>query len=122
MTVRESDQEIVLLQGHEELARHVKLGGSDVRRQSTLEGHERRGSRPKSVLPEEERLKALGAAMIDYLARLNTLGIVTDEEMADAELAATPAPRRQCLPGQHADPAGLSDDGFVVAMQPLCGL
>jgi hypothetical protein len=70
VTVRESEKEIVLLQGHEELARHGKLGGSEGRRQSTLEGHERRGSRPKSVLPEEERLKALGPAMIDYLARL----------------------------------------------------
>ena len=70
VTVRESDKEIVLLQGHEELARHGKLSGSDGRRQSTLEGHERRGRRPKSVLPEEERLKALGAAMIEYLARL----------------------------------------------------
>ena len=70
VTVRESEKEIVLLQGHEELARHVKLGGSDGRRQSTLEGHVRRGRRPTSVLPEEERLKALGPSMIDYLTRL----------------------------------------------------
>ena len=70
VTVRESDKEIVLLQGHEELARHVKILGSEGRKQSTLEGHVRRGNRPKSVLPEEERLKALGPSMIDYLTRL----------------------------------------------------
>lgn len=70
VTVRESEKEIVLLQGHEELARHGKILGSEGHRQSTLEGHERRGRRPKSVLPEEERLKAMGPAMSDYLTRL----------------------------------------------------
>ena len=70
VTVRESEKEVVLLQGHEELARHGKLSGSEGRRQSTLDGHARRGNRPKSVLPEEERLKALGPAMSEYLSRL----------------------------------------------------
>jgi hypothetical protein len=59
-----------LLQGHEELARHSKLTGADGRNQSTLAGHERRGKAPRSVLPEETRLRGLGAEMADYLARL----------------------------------------------------
>jgi len=72
LTVRESDKEIVLLQGHEELARHLKLSGQGGRNQSTLPGHERRGKRPKAPMPEEERLKALGPEMADYLARLKS--------------------------------------------------
>ncbi len=70
--VRESDREVVLMQGHEELARHPKLSGLDGRNQSTLPGHERRGRRPKAVLPEEQRLKALGPEMVDYLVRLKS--------------------------------------------------
>ncbi len=71
VTVRESDKEVVLLEGHEELARHEKLTRADGRNQSTLPGHERRGHRPRvSILPEEERLKALGSVMENYLARL----------------------------------------------------
>jgi len=72
VTVRESDKEVVLLQGHEELARHPKLSGVDGRNQSTLPGHERRGRRPRAAVPEEERLKALGPEMVDYLARLKS--------------------------------------------------
>ena len=72
LTVRESDREVTLLQGHEELARHCKLSGRDGRNQSTLPGHERRGRRPKTALPEEERLKALGPEMVAYLARLKS--------------------------------------------------
>ena len=71
VTVRESDKEVVLLQGHQELARHPKLTGADGRSQSTLPGHERRGSRPPAnVLPEETRLRGLGGVMPEYLARL----------------------------------------------------
>ena len=72
VTVRESDREVVLLDGHEELARHVKLSGSDGRSQSTLAGHKRRGRRPPAPLPEEARLKALGPAMDGYLAKLKS--------------------------------------------------
>lgn len=72
LTVRESDKEVVLLQGHEELARHPKLTGLDGHSQSTLPGHERRGKRPKAPRPEEDRLKALGPEMVDYLARLKS--------------------------------------------------
>jgi hypothetical protein len=70
LTVRESDKEVVLLRGHEELARHEKLTGADGRNQSTLVGHERRGRRPSAVLPEEMRLMGLGELMRSYLARL----------------------------------------------------
>lgn len=70
VTVRESDREVVLLDGHEELARHAKLTGTDGRTQSTLAGHERRGKRPAAPLPEEARLKAMGPAMETYLAKL----------------------------------------------------
>ena len=70
VTVRESDKEVVLLKGNEELARHKKLSGADGRVQSTLPGHERRGSYPRSILPEETRLKGLGREMSEYLTRL----------------------------------------------------
>lgn len=70
--VRETGKEVVLLQGHEELARHTKLTSLDGRNQSTLPGHERRGRRPKAAVPEEERLKALGVEMVEYLARLKS--------------------------------------------------
>lgn len=71
VTVRESDREVVLLDGHEELARHPNLTGADGRSQSTLPGHERRGHRrPRAPLPEEARLKALGPVMEGYLAKL----------------------------------------------------
>ena len=71
VTVRESDKEVVLLRGQEELARHLKLTGADGRNQSTLPGHERRGSRvPSTVLPEETRLRGLGSVMPEYLTRL----------------------------------------------------
>lgn len=73
VTVRESDTEVVLLQGHEELARHAKLTGADGRTQSTLPGHARRsGRRPPAPLPEEARLKELGPVMEGYLARLKS--------------------------------------------------
>jgi len=73
VTVRESDKEVVLLDGHEELARHGKLTAADGRTQSTLPGHERRGHRRKPApLPEETRLKALGPAMENYLAKLKS--------------------------------------------------
>ena len=71
VTVRESDKEVVLLRGHEELARHPKLTGADGCNQSTLPGHERRGSRqPANVLPEETRRRGLGGVMPEYLTRL----------------------------------------------------
>jgi transposase len=70
VTVRESDKEVVLLQGSEELARHKKLSGADGHNQSTLSGHERRGKAPRSIMPEETRLKGLGREMSDYLVRL----------------------------------------------------
>lgn len=71
VTVRESDREVMLLDGHEELARHPKLRAADPRHQSTLPGHERRGRRrPRGPSPEEARLKALGPAMEGYLAKL----------------------------------------------------
>jgi len=72
VTVRESDKEVVLLQGHEELARHKKLTGADGRTQSTLPGHERRGRQPRAALPEEARLKALGPVVESYLSRLKS--------------------------------------------------
>jgi len=70
--VRETQDEVILFQGHEELARHPKLTGLDGRNQSTLPGHERRGRKPKTAVPEEERLKALGPEMAAYLARLKS--------------------------------------------------
>ncbi|MBI5243116.1 MAG: hypothetical protein HY922_05435 [Elusimicrobia bacterium] len=70
VTVRETHGEVILLDGHEELARHQKLSGTDGRTQSTLPGHERRGNRPPTAPPEESRLRALGPAMADYLDRL----------------------------------------------------
>jgi hypothetical protein len=71
VTVRESAQEVVLLDGHEELARHKKLTAGDGRTQSTFPGHERHGRpRKPSAWPEETRLKALGPAMETYLAKL----------------------------------------------------
>ena len=70
VTVRESDKEVVLLDGHEELARHKKLTGADASTQSTLPGHKRRGRQPPAALPEEARLKALGPAMEGYLTKL----------------------------------------------------
>jgi hypothetical protein len=70
LTVRESGAEVVLLSGSEEVARHRKLTGAEGHSQSTLPGHERRGRRPRAVLPEEQRLKELGGVMPDYLARL----------------------------------------------------
>ncbi len=73
VTVRESDKEVVLLDGHEELARHGKLTAGDGRTQSTLPGHERRGRRRRPApWPEEARLKALGPAMENYLAKLKS--------------------------------------------------
>lgn len=73
VTVRESDREVILLDGHQELARHPKLAKADPRHQSTLPGHERRRRpRPPTVLPEEARLKALGPAMETYLAKLKS--------------------------------------------------
>ena len=71
VTVRETQGEVILLDGHEELARHPKLTGADGRKQSTLPGHERRrGRRPPAALPEESQLKALGSAMASYMDRL----------------------------------------------------
>jgi len=71
VTVRETQGEVILLDGHEELARHPKLSGTDGRIQSTLAGHEyRRGRRPPASLPEDSRLRALGPAMADYLDQL----------------------------------------------------
>jgi transposase len=70
VTVRETHGEVILLDGHDELARHPKLTGSDGRTQSTLPGHERRGHRPPAAPPEESRLRALGPAMASYLDRL----------------------------------------------------
>lgn len=70
LTVRESGAEVVLLSGAEEVARHRKLTGGEGHSQSTLPGHERRGRRPRAVLPEEQRLKELGGVMPDYLGKL----------------------------------------------------
>ena len=70
LTVRESGAEVVLLNGVEEVARHRKLTGAEGRSQSTLPGHERRGRRPRAVLPEEQRLKELGGVMLEYLTKL----------------------------------------------------
>lgn len=70
LTVRESEREVVLLQGQEELARHPKLNGLEGHNQSTLPGHGHHGHRPKPAFPEEERLKSLGQTMSDYLAKL----------------------------------------------------
>lgn len=71
VTVRESDKEVVLLQGHEELARHEKIRVSEGRSHATLPAHERRRKHPPSaVMPEETRLMELGEGMADYLARL----------------------------------------------------
>jgi len=70
LTVRESGAEVVLLNVAEEVARHRKLTSADGRSQSTLPGHERRGRRPRAVLPEEQRLKEAGGIMPAYLARL----------------------------------------------------
>lgn len=74
LTIRESEHEVVLLQGNDELARHRKLNVLDGHSQSTLPGHERRGDAPKSILPEETRLKALGGVMEQYLAKLKAAG------------------------------------------------
>lgn len=75
VTVRETQGEVIVLDGHEELARHPKLTGADGRLQSTLPGHERRPHRRPPAAPAEEiRLKALGPSMAGYLDRLKGRG------------------------------------------------
>ena len=76
VAVRESGAEVVLLNGAEEVARHRKLTGAEGRSQSTLPGHERRGRRPRAVLPEEQRLKDLGAGKIGDAVDLSTNSIL----------------------------------------------
>lgn len=71
LTVRETKDEVILMDGHQELARHKKLTGDDGRKQSTLPGHKRRsGRRPPRPPAEEERLKGLGPVMEQYLKLL----------------------------------------------------
>jgi transposase len=68
LTVRETKDEVIVLDGKEELARHPKLTSADGRRQSTLSGHEHRPHRrPPSPAPGELELRALGPQMEQYL-------------------------------------------------------
>ena len=70
--IRETDQEVVLLDGHQELARHGKLTGTEGSHQSTLPGHEHRSHhrRPDPPSSEEAQIKTLGPAAETYLAML----------------------------------------------------
>jgi hypothetical protein len=71
LMVREAEEEVVILDGGLEVARHKKLHGSEGSIQSTLPGHvHRSGHRPPAPPPEESRLKAMGSVMTAYLERL----------------------------------------------------
>jgi len=71
LTVRETKDAVILLDGHRELARHKKLTDADGHKQSTLPGHQHRSyRRPPAPPPEEARLLALGPAVAQYLSTL----------------------------------------------------
>lgn len=72
--VRETESTVVVLDGHQELARHKKLTETDSAQQSTLAGHEHRPHqrRPEAPSSEEAQLKTLGSCAETYLALLKT--------------------------------------------------
>lgn len=73
--VRETEREVILLDGHQELARHPNLTHSTARRESVLPGHERprhHHKAPDVALPQELALRALGEPASAYLEGLKT--------------------------------------------------
>lgn len=72
LMLRETKDEVIVLEGRQELARHPKLTDADPRTQSTLPGHGHRPHRPRpgKEIPEEAHLKALGAVVEGYLGQL----------------------------------------------------
>jgi len=73
LDVRETETEVVILDGHEELARHPKLTDPAGKKESTLPGHGRRTHRPsleQIVMPQEAALRALGPEVDGYLEAL----------------------------------------------------
>ena len=71
ISVRETKDEVILFDGHKELARHKRLTGTDGRKQSTLPGHGAQSRRrPPAPRPEEAKLKALDPVVEQYLQAL----------------------------------------------------
>lgn len=73
--VRETEKEVLLLDGHTEVARHPNLTYSSTRHESVLPGHERPRRHhkvPEGESPEELALCALGEPAGAYLQALKT--------------------------------------------------
>jgi transposase len=71
--VRETETEVNIMDGHQELARHPKLTDPAGKKESTLPGHGRRPHRTslaQIVLPQEDALRALGVQAVGYLDAL----------------------------------------------------
>ncbi len=74
LVVRESQTEVIIMDGPVEIARHKKLMDEDGPVESVLPGHGRRPHRinPQALMPEEASLKALGAPVQSYLEGLKS--------------------------------------------------
>ena len=72
LDVRETESEVIILDGHTELARHKKLIDPAGKKESNLPEHERRHRLPTSsaALPQEAALRALGQEASGYLDQL----------------------------------------------------
>ena len=72
LDVRETETEVIILDGHAELARHKKLIDPAGKKESTLPGHERRHRLPAAsvALPQEAALRALGQEASAYLDQI----------------------------------------------------
>lgn len=72
LDVRETETEVIILDGHAELARHKKLTDPAGKKESNLPGHERRHRLPAAsiALPQETALRALGQDASGYLDQL----------------------------------------------------
>ena len=73
LDVRETETEVIILDGHTELARHPKLTDPAGKKESTLPGHGWRRRRPslaQIVMPQEAALRALGPEVGGYLDAL----------------------------------------------------
>jgi len=72
LDVRETENDVLIFDGHTELARHKKLIGPSEKRESNLPGHERRTRVPAATvaLPQEAALRALGQDASTYLDQL----------------------------------------------------
>ena len=72
LDVRETETEVILMDGHTELARHKKLTDPAGKKESNLPEHERRHRLPANAvaLPQEAALRALGQDAHRYLDQL----------------------------------------------------